>query len=150
MITEFRQRPPQQQEPFVVEVEYLDESKMEETISELLISYRRFYLPDVETLESEDYKRIQDESTVAWSTLQAAFDNKMGFDEELFRDHTHEGEFKALNLLLQWSQELDWPEEERNGLWSFASHSVDDCRKVVRELMRNRIWPFTKVIRWVL
>ncbi|KAF2104448.1 hypothetical protein NA57DRAFT_70653 [Rhizodiscina lignyota] len=148
VITEFRQRRPHQTTPFTIEVEYLSESNIEETVKELLWSYSQLYLPEVEQdLNGEDYKRCQEESAVAWSTLQAAFDNRTEFREDLFRDTSDEGQRKALGLLLQWTRELDWPRGGRDGSWTSTARNADKCREITRELMQNRIWPFTKVIR---
>lgn len=157
MITEFRQKAPQHTSPFTIEVEYLSESNIEDTLKELLWSYSQFYIPGRQeemrksdsVNHSEEYNRCLQESEVAWSTLEAAFENKQGFKKELFRDTTEDAQRKALSLLKRWARELDWPKGGTNGLWTCTAQTAEECREITSRLMSNRIWPFMKVIRCV-
>lgn len=148
VITEYRLKAPHHTAPFTIEVEYLSEAEIEEIVKELLWDYRQLYLPGVEQeLSVDEYKKCCEQSELAWSTLGAAFGDRREFRKELLRDNSDEAKEKALALLLQWTQELDWPEGGSDGMWRSTAQDAEECCEKTGRFMENRLWPFTKVVR---
>lgn len=148
VITEYRLKAPHHSAPFTIEVEYLSEAEIEEIVKELLWDYRQLYLPGVEQeLNADEYKKCCEQSELAWSTLGAAFGDRREFRKELLRDSSDEAKERALALLLQWTQELDWPEGGSDGMWRSTAQDAEECCEKTGQFMENRLWPFTKVVR---
>lgn len=148
VITEYRLKAPHHTTPFTIEVEYLSEAEIEEIVKELLWDYRQLYLPGVEQeLNADEYKKCCEQSELAWSTLGAAFGDRREFKKELLRDNSDEARERALALLLQWTQELDWPEGGNDGMWRSTAQDAKECCEKTGQFMENRLWPFTKVVR---
>ena len=71
-----------------IEVEYLSTSDIQDTIKELLWSYRQLYMPGAESddVSAEDYERYARESAQAWASLEAAFGDHRQFSERWLQD----------------------------------------------------------------
>ena len=137
------------QAPITIQVEYLSESEIEELMKELIWSYRQLYLPNVEQdASSEEYKRYQAESERAWSALEAAFGHRQEFKKEFLRDQSAEAPDKILTRLLEWTKDLDWPEGGTDGVWKSTAQTAEECCDKTAIFMRDRVWPFTKIIRY--
>lgn len=148
VITEYRLKAPHHTAPFTIEVEYLSEAEIEEIVKELLWDYGQLYLPGVEQeLNADEYKKCCEQSELAWSTLRAAFGDRREFRKELLRDSSDEAKERALALLLQWTQELDWPEGGSDGMWRSTAQDAEECCEKTGQFMENRLWPFTRVVR---
>ena len=105
-------------------------------------------MPGVEQeLNADEYKKCCEQSELAWSTLGAAFGDRREFKKELLRDNSDEAKERALALLLQWTQELDWPEGGSDGMWRSTAQDAEECCEKIGRFMENRLWPFTKVVR---
>ena len=118
-------------------------------MKELIWSYRQLYLPNVEQdASSEEYKRYQAESERAWSALEAAFGHRQEFKKEFLRDQSVEAPDKILTRLLEWTKDLDWPEGGTDGVWKSTAQTAEECCDKTAIFMRDRVWPFTKIIRY--
>ena len=150
-MTEYHQKTKEHQTPITIQAEYLSESEIEELMKELVWSYRQLYLPNLEQeASSEDYKRYQAESERAWSALEAAFGHHPEFRKEFLRDQSPEAPDKIVTRLLEWTKDLDWPEGGIDGVWKSTAQSAEECCDKTAIFMRDRVWPFTKIIRHVV
>jgi hypothetical protein len=122
--------------------------EIEDLIKELVWSYRQLYLPNVEQEASdEDYKRYQAESERAWSALEAAFRHRREFRKEFLRDQSAGAADKIIVQILDWTKDLDWPAGGNNGVWKSTAETAEECCEKTAVFMRDKLWPFTKIIR---
>lgn len=149
VVTEYRQKTREHTAPITIEVEYLSGTATEESIKELLWSYRQLYLPGVEdeSTSAADYARYQRESAQAWSALEAAFRHKRGFSEGMLRDMSKGALERLTAQLIGWSREIEWPEGASDCLWRSTADTAEECVKKTALFMQDRYWPFTKIIR---
>lgn len=111
-------------------------------------SYRQLYLPNVEQEASdEDYKRYQAESERAWSALEAAFRHRREFRKEFLRDQSAGAADRIIVQILDWTKDLDWPAGGNNGVWKSTAETAEECCEKTAVFMRDKLWPFTKIIR---
>ncbi|UNI13469.1 hypothetical protein JDV02_000212 [Purpureocillium takamizusanense] len=149
VVTEYRQKKAEHSAPITVEVDYLSASEIEDLIRELLYSYRQLFLPLVNSSSTseEDFTRCERESEKAWSTLQAAFKHKTQFTENYARD-TSEGAVERISSqLIQWANELEWPDNGRDGRWVTTATTAEECVEQTKRFAQDKYWPFTKIIR---
>lgn len=120
-------------------------SEIEELVGELVHSYRRFYLSDLEKATVEEYSQYETESEVAGSTLEAAFMHKNGFSEEFLQNESPEATGQITRQLVEWTHDLPWPGSGKSDIWEVDS--TDECNEKTAEFMKDRLWPFTRSIR---
>ena len=150
VVTEYHQKTKEHQAPITIHVEYLSSSEIEELIEELVWSYRQLYDANIEDASKEDYKRYEAESERAWAALEAAFSDRTEFGKNLLRDQSAGAADKIVTKLLVWSRSLEWPEGGSNGVWKSTAETADECCDQTSVFMQDRIWPFTKVIRYLM
>ncbi|KAK6604057.1 hypothetical protein H4I95_05960 [Botrytis cinerea] len=151
VVTEYRQRKSSTLEPFSIEVEYLSKPERQEMVEELLWSYRQLFLPDSDNegnkLDSDEQQRIERESAVAWSALEAVFSQQEEFSIDFMNDKS-KGAFERIkNQLLKWMQKIEFPADDESGLWTACAHDSDECQELTSVFMADKLWPFTKIIR---
>ncbi|KAL2430402.1 hypothetical protein ABEF95_006730 [Exophiala dermatitidis] len=159
VITEYRQKTEDQHGPITIEVEYLSKEAVKHHIEELLWSYRnQHYLDKADEkgslrdakgqsrLSNRDHEYIELEAERAWSALKAAFGHHSGFGREMLASQTRKTS-SIVAQLVQWSQELQWPKGIMNGKWQTTANDADGCCEKVSTFMRDKFWPFTKIIR---
>ncbi|KAH7316951.1 hypothetical protein B0I35DRAFT_434291 [Stachybotrys elegans] len=149
VVTEYRQKKPEHVAAITIEAEYLSKSEIQELVRELLWSYRQLFLPIVESSNTseQDYVRYTRESEHAWSALEAAFKHKRQFTQTYARDMSEGALEKITEQLLQWVDEIEWPQGARNGLWTSNAETAEQCVDQTRFFSQDRFWPFTKIIR---
>jgi hypothetical protein len=148
-VTEYRQKTKDHTAPITIEVEYLSSSEIEELIKELVWNYRQLFLPEVEadSVDARDYMRYQRESEQAWSALEAAFSHKETFKQEFLSDMSEGALERVTDQLIQWTRDLDWPEDGNSGMWKSTADTAEECCEKTSIFMQDRFWPFTKIIR---
>ncbi|TEY79928.1 hypothetical protein BOTCAL_0040g00200 [Botryotinia calthae] len=151
VVTEYRQRKSSTLEPFSIEVEYLSKPERQEMVEELFWSYRQLFLPDSDNegnkLDSDEQQRIERESAVAWSALEAVFSQQEEFSINFMSDKS-EGAFGRIkSQLLEWMQKMEFPAGDESGLWTASAHTSDECQELTSVFMEDKLWPFTKIIR---
>jgi hypothetical protein len=151
IVTEYHQKKLDQDAPFMVEVEYLDATTMKEHLRELLWSYRRIYLPEIDAnhLSDMDFKKYESESDIAWSTLHTAFRHESELTPAFAQDMSDGADVRILNKLVEWAGRVKWPQGSVAGYWTTTALTVKECAKKTRPFMEDRFWPFTKIIRSV-
>jgi hypothetical protein len=107
------------------------------------------FLPDIEAdkVDAKDYIRYQRESEQAWSALEAAFKHQKLFKKEFLSDVSEGALEKVTDQLIQWTQDLDWPEGGNDGMWKSTADTAEECCGKTTIFMQDRFWPFTKIIR---
>jgi hypothetical protein len=147
---EYRQKKPCHSAPFTIEAEYLSSTEIEELIKELLWSFRRAFIPhSKEDKPSKDeQERIEKESEQAWSALEAAFGHKDCFSRAFVSNMSEGASAKITKEVLNWTEEIEWPDDGESGLWEDTAETVEECSEKTSIFMENRLWPFTKIIRY--
>lgn len=148
-MTEYRYKERHHTAPITIEVEYLSREGIEEMITELLWSYRSLYRPELESSEtsSEEYERVQRESSEAWSALKAAFGHQSELTEHRFRDQSSGSSDRLRTQLIAWALDIQWPSGNADGRYTDVAQTAQDCCRSTAIFMSDRYWPFTKVIR---
>lgn len=116
-------------------------------------NYRQLYHPDINSDETpaEQYLSIQRESDKAWSALQAAFGNHTELNNNEFLSDQSDGALERVtSTLLEWTKDIAWPQGGHDGMWTSTAESAEECCEKTNPFMQNRLWPFTKIIRYVL
>ncbi|KAI4276084.1 MAG: hypothetical protein L6R38_005746 [Xanthoria sp. 2 TBL-2021] len=129
-VTEYHRRSSQHAAPFTIEVEYCNETEIDEQLHELLVSYRELYQPGLEKeLENNEglYREIETKSTVAASTLQSIFPDHPEVAPTQLRDQG-EGAFeRILHDLKRLASLIQWPSDAANGKWTATATSPSEC-----------------------
>ncbi|KXJ86843.1 hypothetical protein Micbo1qcDRAFT_139663 [Microdochium bolleyi] len=162
-VTEYRYRRPGQTTPICIEVDYLSAAEISTLVSELVWSYRQFFLPSSEdkNLNSEGESRhFQRQAEHAWSALKAAFGHRREFNGAFLKgmltdalielpsvDAVQQESARIAKQLIQWTKDIKWPEGAEAGHWSASATSAADCRQKTKLFSEDRVWPFTKIIR---
>jgi hypothetical protein len=130
-------------------VEYLSNPEIEELIKELLWKYRQMLLPEInqDSVDAQDYTRYARESAQAWSALEAAFKHQSQFSEGFLSDMSEGALERISQQLIQWTNELVWPEGGNSGRWTSTASTAEECCEKTSVFMNDRFWPFTKIIR---
>ncbi|KAH8703638.1 hypothetical protein BGW36DRAFT_287095 [Talaromyces proteolyticus] len=149
VVTEYRQQKEGQIVPILIEVEYLPQDQIEDQVRELVWNYRQLYHPDIESPEvsAEDYARVQRESETAWSALQAAFGHHPEFNQNVLSDQSDGASESVTNRLIEWAREIAWPQGGNDGRWTSTAQDAEECCEKTDQFMKDRLWPFTKIIR---
>lgn len=147
--------------PITIEVEYLSEHEMKDHLRELVWSYRKLFV--VQRLQAEggarddagnrnisekDLERIERESEHAWGALEAAFTHQRRFSQEMLRDSSENAAQRITDQLVLWAKDIEWPEGGSDGKWTSTAQSADECCAKTSIFMGDRLWPFTKMIRY--
>ncbi|KAL3965416.1 hypothetical protein ACCO45_002420 [Purpureocillium lilacinum] len=150
VVTEYRQKKAEHTAPITIEVDYFSASEIAVLVRELLYSYRQLDLPLVQSLEDtseEVYAKCERESANAWSLLEAAFKHKPQFTMSYARD-TSDGALERISSqLIQWANELEWPNNGQEGRWVATATTAEDCVEQTKQFAHDKYWPFTKIIR---
>lgn len=151
-VTEYHRRSSQHAAPFTIEVEYCNETEIDEQLHELLVSYRELYQPGLEKeLENNEglYREIETKSTVAASTLQSIFPDHPEVAPTQLRDQG-EGAFeRILHDLKRLASLIQWPSDAANGKWTATATSPSECHDKVAYFMEKGLWPLTNIVRYV-
>ena len=149
-------KPISQTEPIGIAVDYHSKSEIQEHIKELLWNYRRIFLPGAVELknkkvktesEIKDYIQYERESEQAWSALEAAFKHRREFSRTFLSDMSDGALERTTNTLVQWTESIQWPGASTVGRWTTSAQDADECYQKTSDFMRDRLWPFTKIIR---
>jgi hypothetical protein len=125
------------------------DSEIEEQLRELLWSYRCFHISDLDEkgMTADEQKRLEDQSKLAWDTLQAAFGSNKELTEDYLRDTSTGAEERIQQQLKVWTNLLQWPGDSYESKWLGSADTVDECKKKMQQFLTGNLWPFIKVIR---
>jgi GTPase SAR1 family protein len=149
LISEYRYKKPEHTAPIHIEVERLSEPEIHELVNELVWNYRKLYLPDVKDKTTKEYEELERESNLAWSTLNTAFGHKEEFNKKMIELDSQDGLKKVTSKLTSWTMELEWPKGEGDDpkIWKATAQDAIECCKNTEIFMKDRFWPFTKIVR---
>jgi hypothetical protein len=149
VVTEYRHKTKDHTAPITIEVEYLSNPEIEELLKELLWKYRQTLLPEInqDSVDAQDYTRYLRESAQALSALEAAFKHQSQFSEGFLSDMSEGALERISQQLIQWTNELVWPEGGNSGRWTSTASTAEECCEKTSVFMNDRFWPFTKIIR---
>lgn len=106
---------------------------------------------DSTSAEQGEFSHLKAESveaaSVGWSRLSALFQDQDSFDRELLDDLSEGAEAKILRQMKGWLRELDWPAD---AAWTVTADTPGHLHRDVRRRMKDRFWPFVKVVRYVM
>jgi hypothetical protein len=104
-------------------------------------------LPD--SLSDADAAQFERESEQAWSGLEAGFMHEPRFSKEFLSDQTEGAAERIVNKLVEWTDDIPWPDGSDSGMWKATAGTADECCEKTSLFMQDRFWPFTKIIRSV-
>lgn len=130
-------------------MDYLSANEIEKLIKELVWNYRQAFIPETEKDEvsATEYARRQRESDQAWSALEAAFRHQRQFKREFLSDMSDGALDRVTEQLILWARDIEWPEGSGSGRWTSTAKNADESSEKTKIFMRDRLWPFTKIIR---
>ena len=151
---EYRKRTHEHPEPFTIEAEYANKEDIKEQIHELLYSFRRLYMPDLQKeLEGypDEFQAIERESEIAELTLQSIFPDRLEAKPKYLRGKwggTSNLTCEEIEAKLQSLAEgLSWPEGAADGKWLSTAADATECHEKVAKFMEDGLWPLTNVVR---
>lgn len=118
-------------------------------MEERLQSYRHFYLSDLDDKNAtlNEQKRLEQQSKVAWDTLQAAFGDKKILTEKVLNNKSVGAEDRIREWLQDWTEELESPDNADSGGWFETAETCEQCIAKTRSFLSRNLWPFIRVIR---
>lgn len=160
MVTEYHQKKEDHIAPITLEVEYFSDQEIKDHLEALVWSCRKLVLVDnaIENASSsqggdnpkiseKDYERIEREAEHAWSALEAAFCHQNTFSRNMLSVSDDDAVERVVAQLVRWSKDIEWPEGGSDGKWRSTADTADECCEKTSVFMRDRLWPFTKIIR---
>ncbi len=145
-VTEYRHRSKQQKPAFTMEVEYFNETEMNEQLHELLWSYRQLFTIEDETdVKARDYEQMEGESALALATLRGVFGSRPETEPEFLR--AKNAFDSILCHLKDLARAIQWPEGAKDGKWSSTAETAGQCHDQTGAFMKEGLWPFTKIVR---
>ncbi|OCK73886.1 hypothetical protein K432DRAFT_430339 [Lepidopterella palustris CBS 459.81] len=157
VVTEYRFRATHHEEPYGIEVDYMNTEEVKELLEELLRTYRQCYIPAFQEVDSVQEKtEIRKRSAKAWDTLRSVFKTKPRLTKEFVLVDSADAEASVLNTLLEWANGvlLRRPGGANARTWSATASTVDECVDKVDPFVRDPIdeskpvlWPFIRIVR---
>ncbi|KID65368.1 Dynamin, GTPase domain protein, partial [Metarhizium hybridum] len=148
VVTEYRQKKPNQKDNILIEVEILSRSEIEEVLTDYLWKYRLFYNAEDNTeLETEEHRICEADASQAWSALDTAFRHHQEFSKQFLQDDSSGAVERIKAKLVRWAEEIDWPDDVVDSVWRSSARDSRECFEMTRKFMGDKHWPFTKIIR---
>lgn len=157
-MTEFRNVDDNHQNPFTIEVDFMNTDEVKELLEELLRCFRLYYTKEYRQVrDEEERERIEKSSTRAWKTLKSIFPNQPCLSHDFLSGDADGAESRILRTLEEWANAGAIHRPGGPGVLQYsvtASH-LDKCKEHLDMLTtdhpdKNRpaIWPFIKLIRF--
>lgn len=148
MVTEYRQKQPNQKDNILIEVEILSQSEIEDVVTDYLWKYRLFYnADDNKELGREEYRIYETNALQAWSALNTAFRHHQEFSKQFLQDNSAGALEQIKSKIITWANEIDWPDNVEDSVWRSSAKDWRECFETTRRFMGDKYWPFTKIIR---
>ncbi|KAI9807921.1 MAG: hypothetical protein M1825_005227 [Sarcosagium campestre] len=151
LVTEYRPRTQAQKENFTIEVDFMTQAEIDEQLEDLLSSHRYPYFCEHDRNSAEQKAKIEEKSKLAWSSLDAAFGDRADLTESFLQDDADGAFDRILERLKDWSDDIEWPgqgeEGSSEGTWLSTANTAEECQQKTSAFMKDRLWPFTKVVR---
>ncbi|KAH6682230.1 hypothetical protein F5X68DRAFT_242879 [Plectosphaerella plurivora] len=158
VVIEYHQKREGQTSPIEITVEYSTGTALEEIVTNLVWSCRLYWLQGAKEAgeapdEESDLDDCQRESMEAEEALQTAFGHHEGFSIKFLRDLSPGAEDAINHQLIQWAHAIEWPTggwtstEKGSTVWHTSVNNVEECAEKTGAFMKDKLWPFTKVIK---
>ncbi|KIY02880.1 uncharacterized protein Z520_01345 [Fonsecaea multimorphosa CBS 102226] len=140
---------------FAIEIEYFTLDELRDQLTELLQSYRHYYLRPAQENDKPEGEQndLEKRAEVAQDTFQAAFCNHLAHNERFLLDNS---EATVLRTLLTWTRATGLPIRETPGagpereFFNEANQCSDRLIKLTSESTSPNeasIWPFIRKIK---
>jgi hypothetical protein len=156
---EYHQKREGQMSPYEITVEYSTGIALEEIVTNMAWSSRLFLLQGAKEAsqnlhgEESDLDECQKESLVAQEGLMSAFGHLQGFSVEFLLDMSDGAGDRVTEQCIKWVHAIEWPTggwtttENGSTVWHSAVNTVEECAEKTGIFMKDKFWPFTKVIK---
>ena len=127
----------------------MTDSEIEEQLQELLWSYRKFHIWDLdkENLTADEQKHLEDKPKLAWDTLKSAFGSRRELTETYLKDTSDGAEGRIQQQLKLWTDSLQWPGDSHQNGWLGTAENVEEYNEKTKQFLTGTLWPFIKVMR---
>lgn len=129
----------------------MGDREIDDLLRQSVLNYRRYHLRDQnddEGAEGGEIEQQRKQASVAWETLTAAFENR-GCTEALFRNAEVSTE-EIISIVLGWKDDIRWPASFNTHVAILTAGTVGDCTIQIDNFWRQWMWPFIKVVRYVM
>lgn len=149
VVTEYQLRKPGQSAKYTIEIDRMTDSEIEEQLQELLWSYRKFHIWDLdkENLTADEQKHLEDKAKLAWDTLKSAFGSRRELTETYLKDTSDGAEGRIQQQLKLWTDSLQWPGDSHQNGWLGSAENVEEYNEKTKQFLAGTLWPFIKVMR---
>jgi hypothetical protein len=127
---------------------------VEDLLQQCVLNYRRYHIQQLEGGEAQyhdavaERRELKDKAEIAWDTLLSIFTDQH-LSEAYFKDPNILNE-DLIAMVLGWKEEKIWPAELNNSTAIFTNEEVGNLAERMKDYLPSWIWPFNKVVRWVL
>lgn len=151
-VTEYRSKRETDTANYTFEVECMGKPEMEDLLRQSVLDYRRYHLLDQTNDErpaSTEIARLKKKANMAWGILSGAFEDLPECRQPFFqsRDRTTDD---LVRTVLEWRERRRWPRGFDANTIVHNADTEDDCVRWRDGFLVNWIWPFIKVIRYVI
>ncbi|KAH7359284.1 hypothetical protein B0T11DRAFT_355944 [Plectosphaerella cucumerina] len=159
VVIEYHQKRDEQKSPFEITVEYSTGIALEEIVTNMVWSCRLYWLQGAKDAsqtghgEESDQDDCKKESLVAQEGLMSAFGHLAGFSVEFLLDMSDGAGDRVTEQCIKWAHAIEWPAggwtttENGSTVWHSAVNTVEECAAKTGAFMKDKFWPFTKVIK---
>ena len=145
-VTEYRHRSNDHNHAFTIEVEYFNETEINEQLHELLWSYQQLFNVDKKTeVNARDYEQMERESALALATLRGIFGPRAETEPDFLQ--AKDAFDSILGQLKVLARAIRWPEGAQDGKWASTADTAEQCHEQTGAFMKEGLWPLTKVVR---
>jgi hypothetical protein len=150
-VTEYRKKRESDNAAYTVEIERMGEREIDDLLRQSVVNYRRYHLRDQNNSEGSEpgeVEHMRNQAKVAWDTLIAAFENQ-ACTEVLFQNPGISTE-EIIRMVLGWKDQIRWPAGFNAGVAVLPADIAGDCVNQLDRFWSPWMWPFIKVIRYVV
>jgi hypothetical protein len=122
---------------------------IDDLLRQYVVDYRRYHLRSSDTLDSLEESRLREQANVAWHTLKALFEDNPDCTEVVLGNPNVDTD-EIQRQVFRWKEETVWPARFHNEVTILRAAEVSDCASQIEAFMSPRMWPFIKVVRYVL
>ena len=129
----------------------MGDRQIDDLLRQSVLNYRRYHLRDQnddEGAESGEVEQLRKQAEVAWDTLTAAFEDH-GCTEVFFRSPGNSTE-EIIRMVLNWKDQIRWPAGFNAHVAILTAGNVKNCTDQIERFWGRWMWPFIKVVRYVV
>ncbi len=130
----------------------MENREMEDLLQQCVVDYRRYHLldsSDNEQPDSDEVEKIRMKAKLAWDTLIAVFEGHDECTETLFQDADISTD-EITRRVFRWKDGIILPAGFNTRTAVRTADNVPDCVAQIEEILEAWLWPFVKVVRYVV